>query len=50
MQMTDKGEPGSSDLIAFSLYDGTGKLLFSSNWNGTTTVQQTLGGGNLAVH
>jgi hypothetical protein len=49
MQMTDKGEPGSSDSIAFALYNGS-KLLFSSNWNGTKTIEQTVGGGNLVVH
>jgi len=49
MQMTDKGEPGASDTISFTLWNGS-KLLFSSNWNGTKTVEQTLGGGNLVVH
>jgi hypothetical protein len=49
MQMTDKGEPGASDTISFTLWNGS-KLLFSSKWNGTKTVEQTLGGGNLVVH
>ena len=48
MQMTDKGKPGSSDTISFALWDGS-KLLFSSNWNGTQTVEQILNGGNLVV-
>lgn len=47
--MTDKGEPGSSDSIALTLWSGN-KLLFSSAWNGAKTVEQILGGGNLVVH
>ncbi len=47
--LTDTGEPGSSDTIAFTLWNGN-KLLFSSNWSGSKTVPQTLGGGNLVVH
>ena len=49
MTITDKGEPGSNDSIGMTLWDGT-KLLFSSNWNGAKTIEQTLGGGNLAIH
>ena len=49
MTITDKGEPGSTDSIGITVWDGT-KLLFSSNWNGAKTVEQTLGGGNLAIH
>lgn len=49
LQMTDKGEPGASNTISFTLWDGS-TLLFSSNWNGTRTVEQLLGGGNLVVH
>ena len=50
MKLTDKGEPGSTDTIGITLYaNGTGALLFSSNWSGTQTVEQTLGGGNLQV-
>ena len=49
IQMTDKGEPGSSDSISIVLWDGS-TLLFSSNWNGTRTIEQLLNGGNLVVH
>jgi hypothetical protein len=45
--MTDNGSP-TADTIGITLWSGT--LLFSSNWNTTTTIEQTLGGGNLAVH
>ena len=48
VNMTDKGEPGSSDQIAISLYDGS-TLLFSNNWTGTSTAELVLGGGNLVV-
>jgi hypothetical protein len=47
--LTDKGEPGLSDSIGITVYNGN-TLLFSSNWNGATTVESTLGGGNLVVH
>ncbi len=47
--LTDKGEPGASDTIAITLTDPSGGLLFSSNWNGTKSVEQLLGGGNLQV-
>ncbi len=48
--MTDTGEPGiGSDSIAITLWDKNGGLWFSSSWNGTGTVEQVLGGGNLKV-
>lgn len=50
LTMTDKGEPGSSDTIGITLLSGSGGLYFSSNWSGTQTIEQTLGGGNLVVH
>ena len=50
MKLTDKGEPGSTDTIGITLYaNNTGALLFSSNWNGTTTIEQLIRGGNLVV-
>jgi hypothetical protein len=50
MAMTDKGEPGSADSIAVTLFAANSSLLFSSNWDGVQTQEQVLGGGNLAVH
>jgi Metallo-peptidase family M12/Secretion system C-terminal sorting domain/HYR domain len=50
VKMTDMGEPGSSDKIAITVWNKDGGLWFASNWNGTTTVEQILGGGNLKVH
>jgi hypothetical protein len=47
--LTDRGEPGSSDTIAVTLWSGN-KLLFSSSWSGAKTIEQVLGGGNLVVH
>jgi hypothetical protein len=43
------GTPGTNDTIAISLYN-SGILRFSSNWSGTNTVEQNLGGGDLAAH
>jgi hypothetical protein len=48
--MTDNGEPGTSDTIGITLLNKSGGLYFSSNWNGTKTVEQVLAGGNLVVH
>jgi hypothetical protein len=47
--MTDLGEPGSNDSIAITVFNKSGGTWFSSSWNGTQTVQQLLGGGNLVV-
>jgi hypothetical protein len=47
--MTDNGEPGANDTIGISVWSKSGPLWFSSNWTGTKTVEQKLGGGNLAV-
>jgi hypothetical protein len=47
--MTDTGEPGSSDTLGVTVWDGS-KLVFSSEWNGAKTVEQFLGGGNLVIH
>ena len=49
MTMIDKGEPGKSDTIGVSLWDGN-TLLFSSLWSGAKTVEQLIEGGNLVVH
>jgi hypothetical protein len=48
--MKDNGEPGNTDLVAFTLWSNNGALLFSSNWDGVRTIQQVLDGGNLQVH
>lgn len=54
VNLTDGGEPGSSDSIGLTLWGTTGtlagRLLFSSRWDGIQTVEQNLAGGNLAVH
>lgn len=47
--MTDKGEPGSSDTIGVTLWDGS-TLVFSSEWTGAKTLETLLDGGNLVVH
>ncbi|WP_246050251.1 T9SS type A sorting domain-containing protein [Neolewinella litorea] len=50
VRMWDNGEPGTNDLIGFTLYDNQGNLQYSSHWTGTATGMQFLGGGNLQVH
>jgi hypothetical protein len=47
--MTDKGEPGKSDTLGVTLWNGN-KLLFSSEWSGAKTMESILGGGNLVAH
>ncbi len=47
--LTDCGEPGNNDRIGITIWNSD-ILLFSSNWNGTETVEQVLDGGNLRVH
>jgi hypothetical protein len=49
VSIVDNGEPGSNDTISITVWNKSGGLWFTSNWNGTTYVQQTLGGGNLQV-
>ncbi|HSM63821.1 MAG TPA: T9SS type A sorting domain-containing protein, partial [Gillisia sp.] len=50
VNMTDRGEPGTQDEIAISLTDSNNVLLYSSEWNGISTDQRLLNGGNLVVH
>lgn len=47
--MTDNGEPGSQDTIGVTLWKG-GQLLFSSEWNGSATLEMPISGGNIVVH
>ena len=47
--LTDNGEPGSTDTLGIQVLSKSGGTWFSSNWNGTNTVEQSLGGGNLVV-
>ena len=50
LKMKDNGEPGSADVFSITVWSKSGALLFSSNWNGVKTIEQTLQGGNLQVH
>jgi hypothetical protein len=49
MTMGDAGTSGAADWIAIAAWKTGGGLWFSSNWDGTSTVQQSLGGGSLEV-
>ena len=42
LRVTDNGEPGDTDTIAITLWDSGGELLFSSNWDGSQTLEQTV--------
>jgi YD repeat-containing protein len=46
----DNGEPGSNDTLAVTLLAKNGGLWFSSKWNGSRTIDQTIDGGNINVH
>ncbi len=46
--MSDYGD-GTKDLIGITIRNGAGQLWFSSRWNGAQTVEQLIGGGNLAI-
>jgi hypothetical protein len=46
--VTDNGEPGNTDKVSFTLWNGS-TLIYSSNWSGTKTLEQILAGGNLQV-
>lgn len=50
VKVTDNGEPGAgADTISFALWNGA-TLLFSSNFDGTKTVEQTITGGDTQIH
>jgi hypothetical protein len=48
VKATDLGS-GSTDMIGIALTNPQGTVLFASNWNGTTMVEQRLGAGNVEV-
>ncbi len=47
--ITDRGEPGVTDSLGITISKSTGQLYFSSNWNGSKTIEQTPVRGNLIV-
>jgi hypothetical protein len=49
LEMTDAALGGQTDKIGITLWNSSGGLYFTSNWNGTRTLQQLLGGGNISV-
>ena len=46
---TDDGS-NTMDTIGITVWNKSGRMWFSNNWSGNSTVQQTLNGGNLSVH
>jgi hypothetical protein len=50
VRLTDNKESDDPDRIAITLRNQNGTVLFyASNWNGATTVQQELRGGNIVI-
>src|SRR5215831_5450155 len=49
LQFSDNGNPGTMDTLAATVWNGRGGLWFSSNWDGTKTLEQALGGGNFVI-
>jgi hypothetical protein len=49
MLLTDNGEPGTNDTLGIQVLDKNGGVWFTSNWDGTRTVEQNLAGGNTSV-
>jgi hypothetical protein len=45
----DMKEPGKADTISITIWNKSGGLWFASNWDGTKTIEELLGGGNLVV-
>jgi hypothetical protein len=46
----DNGQPATNDTLAVTLLARNGGLSFSSKWNGSHTIDQTIAGGNIDVH
>jgi hypothetical protein len=49
VEMTDKGEPGTFDMIAITVWNKDGGLWFASHWDINKTAEQQLAAGNLKV-
>jgi hypothetical protein len=49
VRLTDMGQPGNTDTISITIWNKSGGLWFASNWDGTQSVEQLLGGGNVVV-
>lgn len=49
LQFTDNGNPGTTDTLAATVWNSKGGLWFASNWDGTKTIEQVLGGGNFVI-
>ena len=49
VSIIDAGEPGSSDRVAVTVRNAAGTLWFSSDWNGSASVEQLLAAGNITI-
>ena len=50
VKITDMGDPGNNDRIAITVWNKSGGVWFTSNWDGTKTIEQLVSGGNIKVH
>ena len=48
--ITDKGEPGTSDSYSIKVTNSSNALIYSSNWVSPNTTELILNGGNIDVH
>jgi VCBS repeat-containing protein len=49
VELTDNGTSGATDTLALTVWSSVGGLWFASSWDGTQTVEQTLGSGNVVI-
>lgn len=49
IRITDKGEPGTEDQIAITVWNDAGGVMYSSEWDGVRTQEKVLTGGNIVV-
>jgi hypothetical protein len=47
--LRDRGEPGVNDSLSIEIKNGSGQLVYSSNWTGTKTNERRLTGGNIQI-
>jgi hypothetical protein len=50
MTLTDGGNKGAGDGIAFTVWNGSNGLVFASNWNGSSATQDLLATGDIKVN
>jgi len=49
INMRDRGEPGVNDSLSIEIRNGSGQLVYSTNWISINTIERKLSGGNIQV-